>query len=417
MSVMKMLRGSLAVLVAALGGGCADKHPAVTETPPPVVLVSHPLERTVTDSQVFTARTQAVQSVDVKARVTGYLDEIKFEDGAIVEKGALLFQIDDRPYKATLDQAQAALVAARAALVKAQADYEIGQNVRKGDKGAISEQEIVRRLGARDEAAANVEQAKATLQNAQLNYDWCKVTAPITGRANRHFVDVGNVVTKDTTTLTNIVSQKPTWAYIDVDQNTVLNVQNLVKTGKIKAARDGNVPADLARAVDKGFPFAGYIDFVSNQVDPNTGTLRIRATYPNDKGDLFAGLYARVRIPIGAAHSALLVSDRAVGTNQGQKFIYVVNDKNEVEYRPVDIGQLFDELREVHRFHKFTEPGPDGKDVTREVEVLKPTDRVIVEGLQRVRPEIKVEPKEVNMVTMMRESAAGTEKKPAGAQK
>jgi RND family efflux transporter MFP subunit len=413
MTTQKTLPWSLALLAAAFASGCSEKHPPVAETPPTMVLVSHPVERTVTDYQVFTARTQAVQSVDVKARVTGYLEEILFKDGADVKAGSRLFQIDDRPYKASLDQAQAGLAVARAALVKAQADYNIGLDVRKRDTGAISEQEIVRRLGARDEAAASVDQAKAVLENAQLNYDWCKVTAPISGRANRHFVDVGNVVTKDVTTLTNIVSAKPTWAYIDVDQTTVLNVQKLIAAGKIQRAREGKIPADMGLATDTGFPFAGFIDFVSNQVDPNTGTLRIRAAYPNDKGDLAAGLFARVRVPISASHSALLVTDRAVGTNQGQKYILVVDDKNEVEYRAVDVGQLHDDLREVLRFRTIHEPGPDGRDVTREVEVLKKSDRVIVDGLQRVRSGSKVEPKEVDMVTRLPESSKGAEKNPA----
>jgi RND family efflux transporter MFP subunit len=390
------------LLATGLTCGCAQKHPSLVDTPPPAVMVSKPVQRTVTDYQVFTARTQAELSVDVKARVTGYLEKLLFKDGDEVQKGAVLFQIDDRPYKATLDQAKASLAFAQAALVKAQADYDIGLNVRKGDKGAISEQEITRRLGARDEATASVSQAKAALEQAQLNYDWCKVTAPISGRANQHFVDVGNVITKDVTTLTNMVSLKPIWAYINVDQNTVLNVQKLVAEGKIKRARESKIPADLGLATDKGFPFAGRIDFISNQVDPNTGTLRVRAVYPNEDGSLSAGLFARVRIPIGASHEALLVTDRAVGTNQGQKFILVVNDKNEVEYREVQVGQLHDELREIHRFRTIVEPGPDGNDVTKQVEVLKPSDRVIVEGLQRVRPGMTVDPKLVDMQTLLR---------------
>src|SRR5262249_55803714 len=159
---------------------------------------------------------------------TGYLTKILFKDGDDVKDGQVLFQIDDRPYKAALDQAKAALDFNKAALGKNQANYDIGLAVAKQQKGAISEQELTKRLGARDESKAGVEQAEAALENAQLNYDWCKVTSPITGRANTHFVDIGNIVTKDTTTLTNLVSLKPMWAYFDVDQRTALHVQQLV---------------------------------------------------------------------------------------------------------------------------------------------------------------------------------------------
>src|SRR5262245_51278842 len=230
---------AFATLTAA---GCSEKHPELVTPPPPVVMVANPVERTVTDYQVFTARTQAVQSVDVKARVMGYLTRIMFKDGDEVKKGDVLFEIDDRPYKAALDQAKANLEFAKAALVKAQAEYDIGLAVQKQSAGAISEQEIARRLGARDESKASVDQAKAALENAQLNFDWFKVTAPISGRANRHFVDIGNLVTQNVTTLTNIVSLKPTWAYFDVDENTVRRYQEMVSKGELRPARTNKVP-------------------------------------------------------------------------------------------------------------------------------------------------------------------------------
>src|SRR6516162_9651652 len=234
------------ILVLAAGSlaaaGCDEKHPQAAETPPPVVLVSRPLERNVADYQVFTARTQDVQSVDVKARVSGFLTKVLVKDGADVKEGDVLFQIDDRPYKAALDQA-------KAALVKAQADYDIGLAVQKQEKGAISDQEIVRRLGARDEAKANIDvatasigQAQAALDMAQLNYDWCKVTAPIGGRTTRHLVNTGDMVTQGVTVLDNIVSLKPVWAYFNVDQNTARQVQTLIREGKIKAPRKGEIP-------------------------------------------------------------------------------------------------------------------------------------------------------------------------------
>jgi RND family efflux transporter MFP subunit len=410
--------GILSLAAAFLAAaGCDQKNPQAAETPPPVVLVSRPLERNVTDYQVFTARTQAVQSVDIKARVSGFLTKILLKDGAEVKEGDILFQIDDRPYKATLEQAKATLSrakasldVAKAALVKAQADYDIGLAVQKQEKGAISDQELVRRLGARDEAQGNINvatasigQAQAALDMAQLNYDWCKVTSPLSGRSTRHLVNEGDMVTQGVTVLDNIVSLKPVWAYFNVDQNTVEQVQMLIREGKLTALRKGEIPVGMSLGVgnDEAFPIDGTIDYVSNQLDPNTGSLQVRAVFPNKDESLVAGLFARIRVPIAAPHDALLVNDRAIGTDQGQRFIVVVNDKNEVERRMVEVGQLHDGLREVHRYRTVMEPGPDGKTVATKVEVLRPTDWLVVEGLLRARPGDKVAPKHVDMQTLL----------------
>jgi RND family efflux transporter MFP subunit len=401
------LPGILLLACLVLSTGCTDKHPKLAAVAPPVVEVALPIERTVTDYKVFTARTQAVQSVEIKARVTGYLTKILFKDGDEVQADAVLFQIDDRPYKAALDQATAAVVAAKAALVKAQADYDIGLDVKKKSSGAISEQEIVKRLGSRDEARANVSQAEASLELAKLNLGWCQVTAPFNGRSNAHAVDVGGLVSQNVTTLTNIVSLKPTWAYIDVDENTVLGIRRLVDEGKIASASKSAIPVQMGLANDSGYPFTGVVDFVANQLDPNTGSIRARAVFPNDDGALVAGLFGRLRVPVAPAHKALLIADQAVGTNQGQPFILIVNDKNEVEAHPVDVGQVFDGLREVMRYRTVVEPDAAGKDVSKQVEVLTPTDQVIVDGLQRARPGTKVEPRRVNMLTRLPVAKAG----------
>jgi multidrug efflux pump subunit AcrA (membrane-fusion protein) len=441
------------LLLAALAlaaAGCDDKHPAPVATPPPVVEVAVPVQRDVTDYQVFTARTQAVKSVDVKARVTGYLKDIKFKDGDLVEENkTVLFKIDDSTYKASLDEAKAALDVAKSSLdvakssldvakagldvakanlVKTQADYDIGLKVQKDNPGAISEQEITRRLGARDEAKGGIEKAKASieqakggieeakggikkaeaaLEKAQQYYDWCTVKAPLSGRISRHLVDIGNLVNQDITVLANIVSLEPMWAYINVDQNTVRTVQALVREGKVKSAREGHVPVEMGVGVgsEQSFPIAGAIDYVSNQLDPSTGTVQVRAEFPNKDQSLVAGLFARIKVPVAGSHPALLVADRAIGTDQGQKYLLIVNDKDEVEYRAVEVGLLHDGLREVLRFRSITEPGADGKAVEKQVEVLKPTDRVIVLGMQRARPGDKVEPKLVDMQTWLSESS------------
>jgi RND family efflux transporter MFP subunit len=391
------------LVVAATG--CDEKHPQVVATPPPVVEVSLPVLRQVTDYQVFTARTAAVESVDIKARVTGYLTEILFKDGDEVAKGKVLFQIDDRPYKAALDLARETLKFNQASLKKAQADLQIGLDVQKQSTGAISQQDIVKREAAVDEAKASVGQALASLEKAQLYFDWCTVTSPISGRINRHFIDAGNMVSQDVSVLTNIVSLKPTWAYFDVDENTALNIQRLVEQGLIPSPRKDEAPVEMTLASGAGHTFKGTINFISNQLDPNTGSLHVRAVFPNEDGRLGAGLFGRIKMPTSAEHAALLVNDQAIGTNQGQKYILVVNDKKEVEYRIVDVGQLFDGMREVTPFKTIKEDS-GGKEVSKKVEVLKATDRVIVDGLQRARPGTTVEPRLVSMQTLMPESSA-----------
>ncbi|MBI3407466.1 MAG: efflux RND transporter periplasmic adaptor subunit [Planctomycetes bacterium] len=410
MSVLRSVLGTCVILLAAMTvavTGCNEKNPKAVATPPAVVMVSKPIERKVTDYQVFTARTQAVQSVDIKARVTGFLTKLCFKDGDEVKENQVLFEIDDRPYKAALDMAKANLEFTKAALIKSQAEYEIGIAVQKQDKGAISEQDLVKRLGSRDESKASVDKAKAALENAQLNFDWCKVTSPLSGRINRHFVDVGNLVSQDVTLLTNIVSLKPTWAYFDVDQNTALRFGVEVKEGKVKSPRKVALPVTMT-VTSNPERFEGIIDFISNQLDANTGSIRVRAAFPNENDQLLAGLFGRVTVPMSSPHPALLVLDRAIGTDQGKKYILVVNDKNEVEYRPVEVRQLHGAgLREVLSVLKMNEPDASGKDVTKEVEVLKPTDRIIVEGMQRARPGATVDPRPVDMLTLLNDSQSG----------
>ena len=271
----------------------------------------------------------------------------------------MLFEIDDRPYKAALDK-NADVEVSKANLIKTQAFYDIGLSVQKQNPAAISDQEIEKRKGGRDEAVGSLKQAKAQVETAQLNFDWCKVTAPITGRINRHFVNLGDLVSENVTLLTNIVSLKPMWAYFDVDQNSSERYEAALRAGKVPSARTGEVPVALALGANTAFTIPGVVDFVSNQLDPGTGSIRLRAVFPNDDGLLAAGMFARVRVPVSAPHRALLVSDRAIGTGQGQRYVLVVNDKDEVEYRPVvQVGQMHGETREVYRTRRVTESGRD----------------------------------------------------------
>lgn len=380
--------------------GCGDRSPPLAKVPAPIVQTAYPIVREVADYQDFTARTVATQSVNVIPRVTGFLNKINIADGAIVKEGQVLFEIDPRQYAAQLEQANGEVAYNKAALEKAEADLSIGLATQKDNPGAISQQDITRRQGARDEAAGSLMASIGKQALAQLNLDWCKVTAPISGRSNRHLVDVGSLVTENETVLINIVTEEPMWIYFEVDEATALKVRKLISEGKMTSAVASSAPVQIGLALSDQFPFTGYTDFVSNQVDPDTGSITLRATYPNKDGKLLAGLFARVRVPISNPHEGLLVADSAVGTNQNERFVLVVNDKNVIEYRAVDVGQMHEGLVEVLRYRTITEPGA-GPEKTKTVEVLTPQDRIVVNGLQRVRPGVTCDPQMVDMLTML----------------
>ena len=366
-------------LVAGLGfSGCSRLAPHKMATEPTPVTVSYPLKQNVEDYADCTSRTAAIDSVDVRARVAGYLDKIYFKEGDLVKKGDLLCEIDPRPYQAQVDFAAAQLAANEALLKKAKADNIRNKALAVKSPGAVTQQDLDQYQAAEDQAIANVGTAKATLDTNELNLGFTKIISPIDGRTSRYNVTVGNLVQVDATLLTTIVSVDPIYAYIDVDEHTVLHVKKLIREGKAISARDGDLHVKLGLADKGGFPRDGLVNFVDNQVNPKTGTLRLRAVFPNKDEFLTPGLFARVRIPIGKPHDALLVSNRAIDTDQGQKIVYIVDQDNKVDSRPVKLGAAHDGLRVI-------ESG------------IKPTDRVIVNGLQRVRPGVTVDPKLVEM--------------------
>jgi RND family efflux transporter MFP subunit len=362
--------------------GCAEAPSESKGVAPMPVLVSYPVERYVTDYADFTARTAAVDSVEVRAHVWGYLNKVHFKEGALVKKGDVLCELDPRPYQALLNQAKAKVAQDEAQLTYDEAEYS--RNLRLVSTGAVSRSDLDKTSAARGVDIANIAADKALVASRQLDLEYTKVIAPVSGRVSRYVVTVGNLIQSGDqnggTLLTTIVSVDPMYAYFDVDEHTVLRVRQLIREGKARSARDGEVPVSLGLANEDRYPHRGTINFVDNQVNPKTGTLRLRGVFPNKEEALSPGYFARVRVPIGFAHEALLVSDRALDTDQGQKIVYVVNDKNEVVSRPVRMGALHDGLREI----------TDG---------LKPGERVIVNGLQQVRPGITVEPKLVDMPT------------------
>jgi RND family efflux transporter MFP subunit len=371
--------------------GCVRAPSAAPEAAPTAVTVSLPVERDVTDHADFTGRTAAVDSVEVRARVWGYLDKVNFKEGALVKKDDVLFEIDPRVYRADLERAEGNVAQFEARVRRLERDYHRAKSLLA--RGAVGQEEYDRYEADYREAVANLHVAKANCELAVLNLGYAKVTAPVSGRVSRYVVTVGNLIQSGDqnggTVLTTVVSVDPMYVYFDMDERTVLRVRELIREGKARSARETEWPVALGLATEEGFPHQGTIDFEDNQVNPKTGTLRVRGVFPNQDEFLSPGLFARVRVPIGRAHRALLVTDRAIDTDQGQKVVYVVNDENEVVSRPVRPGALHEGLREI----------TDG---------LMPGEKVIVSGLQQARPGLTVEPKLVDMPTSRVRDRNGT---------
>jgi RND family efflux transporter MFP subunit len=359
--------------------GCTSPPP-VAETGPPEVTVSRPVQREVADYDDYTGRVEPLQTIEVRARIRGHLVKVAFQDGAEVNKGDLLFEIDPRPYQAALEQAKADEVAAQARSTLANAEYLRTRSL--VSKAAASREELDVAIGKRDVAAADVGKAKAAVDRAKLDLEYTQVTAPVHGRISRTAVSVGNLINAGggETLLTTIVSVDPMYVYFDVDERSLLRY--LSDDGGARGKRedaghikDLKIPVWLGLANQEGYPRKGVIDFADNQVDPRTGTIRVRGVFPNTDRVLVPGMFARVRIQASDPYKALLITDRAVGTNQGQKYVYVVDKDNKVAERPIKLGAAEGELRVVR-------------------EGLGPDDWVVVKGMQRVREGMEVVRKE-----------------------
>jgi multidrug efflux system membrane fusion protein len=351
--------------------GCSKSESPNTKAPPkPVIVSSQPVQQEIVEWDEYTGRLQAVESVEIRARVSGYLKEIAFKDGGKVKKGDLLFVVDPRPYMAQLHQATAELDRAKSRLDLARNDVGRAQRLLK--EQAISEEEYDTRSKNLVQAAASVESAKATVDIAQLNVDFTQIRAPIPGRISRKLITEGNLVAADTTVLATIVSVDPIHVYVDADERSVLKYRRLSIEGKRQSARDFKIYVEMALIDEQAFPHQGYIDYVDPEVNPATGTIRARGVFANPDDLLGPGLFARVRVPGSGKYKALLISDRAIAMDQGKQFVMVVTKDNHAEYRPIQTGRIHDGLRIV-------------------TIGLSPEDWVITNGLQFVRPGIEVE--------------------------
>ncbi len=384
-SVYLVLGGAL---LAGLGG--CSQQPKMSPIEPPTVTVATPLSQEIVDYVYFTGRTEAVESVELRARVSGYLVKINFADGAMVKKDQVLFEIDPRTYQAQLDQAKARVDVAKAQINFAEAEYKRNKVLRT--TGSVSQEDLEKSQRSLEVAQADLVAGQAEVARLQLDLDFTKVIAPISGQASRTQITVGNLVEPGKTLLTTIVSLDPIYAYFDVDELTALNLQ--AKRRGNGTPRDEKPEVMLEVANETGYPHVGKIDFVDNQVNAATGTIRVRGVFPNKDQVLSPGLFVRVRVPTSKLHPALLITDRAVGTDQGQKFVYVLNEKNEVVYRPVTLGAVQNGLRVV-------ESG------------LNARERLIINGLQRVRPGLEVKPIEGTIQSSAPAPQPNNGKKPA----
>jgi RND family efflux transporter MFP subunit len=376
------------VAVAALAG-CGAPQAALGPPPPPEVLVSFPVSRKVTDYEDFPGRTEAVVSVDLRARVNGYLSKVNFKEGAEVKEGDVLFEIDPRPYKAAYDQAVGNLASMEARLKRM--DLDLARARKLVDTRAMSQEDYDKIEGDRGEAAASLEALKAAVERAKLDLDFTKVLAPVSGQISRRYIDPGNLVKADDTILSTLVSLDPIYAYFDLDERTTLRLQRLIRDHKVNWSPDAGLPVLLGLADEEGFPQKGVINFADNRVDPETGTWRLRGLFANPGHFLSPGLFVRIRLPIGEPYEAIMVCEQALGTDQGQKFVYIVNDDSDPVYRRVQVGRLHQGLRVI-------------------AEGLAKNDKVVVSGLQRIRPGMKVSPKVVAM-----EEVAGSKSQEPGA--
>lgn len=375
------------IALLTLSVACADTSAQPAPPAPPQVTVAAALDREITEWDEFTGRLAAVDSVEVRPRVSGYVSSVGFQEGAVVRKGDVLFQIDSRPFQAEVDRLRAELVRARATVQRAASELQRAERLRT--ENAMSQEEHDRRASFAQESAAQVSAVEAALRAVELNLEFTRVTSPINGRASRALVTEGNLVLSgpgEATLLTTVVSLDPMHAHFDADERIFL--QYTAHAGNRKDGRSLNLPIRMALANEEGFPRTGHLNFIDNQLNPVSGTIRGRAVFPNSDGVLRPGLFVRLRVAGGGSSKALLIQDRAVGTDLDKKFVFVMGPDRSIQYRPVQLGPVAEGLRVVRSG-------------------LKAGDLVVVNGLQRVRPGVTVNPVIVAMDEPVAPAASG----------
>jgi multidrug efflux system membrane fusion protein len=369
------LRYPLAALALVVLSACGKGPESAAQAPAAAkVNVAKVLEQPVNEWDEVTARLEAPETVQVRPRVSGQIDSVAFTDGELVKKGDLLFQIDPRPFEAEVHRLEAQLQQAKAASVRSNNEAQRGERLRTNN--AISAELADSRTTTAQESKAAVAAIQAQLDLARLNLSFTRVTAPITGRVSRAEITAGNIVTADQSILTSLVSTDKVYAYFDADERVFLKYNQLARDGK----RGATTPVYMGLSNEVENPHLGQMNFVDNQVNPRTGTIRGRAVFDNSKGDYTPGLYARLKLVGSGTYSAMLIKDEAVGTDLGKKFVLVVDKDNKATYRNVDLGPKLEGLRIVRSG-------------------LAKDDRIVVSGLQRVRPGSPIDPQDTPMAS------------------
>ncbi|WP_026145464.1 multidrug efflux RND transporter periplasmic adaptor subunit MexE [Pseudomonas asplenii] len=372
---LKLLRFPLAALAVVVMSACGKAPVAAGGAMPAAkVSVAKVIEQPVNEWDEFTGRLEAPETVEIRPRVSGQIDQVAFTEGALVKKGDLLFQIDPRPYQAEVHRLEAQLQQARATANRTANEAERGKRLLASN--AISTELADTRTSTAQEAKAAVDATQAQLDLARLNLSFTRVTAPITGRVSRAEITAGNIVTADVTPLTSVVSTDKVYAYFDADERVYLKYTQLARQGK----RGQTTPVYLGLSNETGNPHLGQMNFVDNQVNPRTGTIRGRAVFDNSDGSFTPGLYARLKLVGSGTYDAVLINDEAVGTDLGKKFVLVLDADKKTAYRTVELGPKIEGLRIVRSG-------------------LNKDDTIIVKGLQRVRPGSPVDPEVIPMAS------------------
>jgi multidrug efflux system membrane fusion protein len=370
----------VASIAAVVLSACGQPEAAGAGAAPtaPTVDVATVVEQRITEWDEFTGRLQAPETVALMPRVSGYLDKVHFTEGALVKAGELLFQIDDRALTADVNRLKAELQSAISQQKLAESDYQRAEQLRS--QKAIAEEVLDARRARKDQSASQVAAVQAALSKAELDLSHTQVRAPISGRVSNALITAGNYVQAGQSQLTSIVSTDRMYAYFDADEQTYLKYVQLAAAGKRADSRSEASPVLMALSSDQNYRFSGTLDFLDNSINPHTGTIRARAVFNNDDNSLIPGLFTKIKLVGSAPYNGILIDDKAVGTDLNNKFVLVVDDKQQLQYRPVTLGEKVGGLRIV-------------------TSGLKASETIVVNGLQRVRPTMQVTPNPVNMAS------------------